>query len=146
MNGASDPARQGQLHSRRVLLRRLGEMALGAMITSVLAACGPAAATTPTSGPASAPAPNPTAAPAAAPTLAPAAAANPTTAPAAAAGGAPSGTLRYANADFCNESTGPDQPRIHLGLCHVRLAADVRRARRRRGQYRRQLYPERRTV
>ena len=107
MNGASDPARQGQLHSRRVLLRRLGEIALGAMTTSVLAACGPAAATTPTSGPASAPAPNPTAAPAAAPTLAPAAAANPTTAPAAAAGGAPSGTLRYANADFSNESLDP---------------------------------------
>jgi peptide/nickel transport system substrate-binding protein len=87
------------------------------MTTSVLAACGPAAAPAATSGPASAvtaaPA-GPTTAPAGAPILAPAAAANPTTAtanpttaPAAAASGAPSGTLRYANADFSNESMDP---------------------------------------
>lgn len=111
MNGASDPVSQGQVRSRRALLRHLGGIALGVMTTSVLAACGPAAAPAPTSGPAAA---APTSAPAAAPTLAPtvaanptAASANPTTAPAAAAGGAASGTLRYANADFSNESMDP---------------------------------------
>jgi peptide/nickel transport system substrate-binding protein len=94
--------------SRRELLAKIG---LAAASVSVLAACGPAAQ--PSSGPTSAPptsappaapaAPKPTTAPAAAPTAAPAA----TTAPATSTGGAPAGTLRYASADFSNESMDP---------------------------------------
>src|SRR5579864_4147620 len=93
---------------RRDVLRQVGALTLGVMATSVLAACGPAAAP---AAPTSAPAVSPTSAPtvgtrpttaAAAPTAAPA----PTTAPAAAAA-SPTGTLRYANADFSNESTDP---------------------------------------
>jgi peptide/nickel transport system substrate-binding protein len=105
--------------SRRAALR----VALGVMGASLLAACAPAApATPPTSAPAptAPPAAKPTTAPAAAPTAAPAAkpteapkpaattapAAAPTTAPAAAAA-APTGTLRYAAADFSSESMDP---------------------------------------
>jgi peptide/nickel transport system substrate-binding protein len=85
------------------------------MATSVLAACGPAAAPVPTSAPAAAPtAAAPTTGPASAPTAVPATASQPTTAPAAAptsapaaSGAAAGGTLRYANADFSNESTDP---------------------------------------
>jgi ABC-type transport system substrate-binding protein len=109
------------LWRRRALLRRVGGTVLGAATLSVLAACGPAAtpapaptaaAPAPTQPPAAAPtaAPKPTTAPApatAAPTAAPAAAAKPTAAPAAAAGGPPSGTLRYASADFAGESMDP---------------------------------------
>ena len=116
MNGAPD----SYVRSRRVLLRQLSALAVGAMATSVLAACGPAAAPATTSAPAAAPtaasaaAAAPTTAPAPAPTTAPAAASQPTTSPAsgptsapAASGAAASDTLRYANADFSNESTDP---------------------------------------
>jgi peptide/nickel transport system substrate-binding protein len=99
--------------SRREMLRRVGSLATAAV--SVLAACGPAAQ--PTSPPTQPPAGAPTQAPAAAPTQAAAAvptqaataAPKPTVAPTAAAvvGGAPSGNLRYANADFGNESMDP---------------------------------------
>ncbi|HET6317343.1 MAG TPA: ABC transporter substrate-binding protein, partial [Chloroflexota bacterium] len=109
-----------QLWSRRTALRA----ALGVMGASLLAACAPttpatpttapaaapttAAAAPPTTAPTAAPAAKPTTAPAAAPTAAPtaAAAAKPTTAPAAAAA-PPSGTLRYANPDFGQESMDP---------------------------------------
>jgi peptide/nickel transport system substrate-binding protein len=78
-------------------------------LPAIVAACGPAAAPpAPTSAPAPAAAPTtaPTAVPKPAATTAPAAVA--TTAPAAAAAGAaPSGTLRYASADFNNESMDP---------------------------------------
>ena len=50
MNGAPD----SHLSSRRVLLRQVSALAVGAMATSVLAACGPAAAPAPTSAPAAA--------------------------------------------------------------------------------------------
>jgi len=91
------------------------------MGASLLAACAPAtqpAAPTsaPAAAPTAAPAAKPTTAPAAAPTTAPtaapaaaptaAAAAKPTTAPAAAAA-APTGTLRFASADFAGESMDP---------------------------------------
>ncbi|MBV9323791.1 MAG: ABC transporter substrate-binding protein [Chloroflexi bacterium] len=107
---------QGQAWTRRTFLVRVGGTALGA--ATLLAACGPAAspaANTPaaaapaTAAPTTAPAAAPTTAPAA-PTTAPAAAPTspPTTAPAAApAGGAPTGNLRFANADFGNESMDP---------------------------------------
>src|SRR5207302_1053918 len=91
MNGAPNTASQTQLWSRRALLRRAG---LGAASLSILAACGPAA--TPAA---------PTSAPAAAP-ITPAAAAAPTTA-AASSAATPSGTLRYASADFGQESMDP---------------------------------------
>ena len=98
------------MNTRRELLRTV----LGAVSVSVLAACGPAAA--PSSGPTSAPTPAPastsapTSAPAAAtsaPTSAPAVSAPATAAPTSAGVSAPTGTLRYANADFSNESTDP---------------------------------------
>jgi peptide/nickel transport system substrate-binding protein len=103
-------ASQPQLWTRRVLLRRAG---LGAASLSILAACGPAATpAAPTSAPAVAPTSVPPAAPAVAATSAPAVA--PTSAPAAAAptsaskpAAAPTGTLRYANADFGQESMDP---------------------------------------
>jgi len=99
----------------------MGGTALGAAALSLLAACGPSgtpAASTPAAAgaPTSAPKPAATTAPAAAPTTAPAAAAGaattapgkPTTAPAAAASAAaPTGTLRYASADFSSESADP---------------------------------------
>jgi peptide/nickel transport system substrate-binding protein len=100
------------LLSRRTALRA----ALGLMGASLLAACVPTTPATPTSAPApaatakpaaaptTAPATAPTTAPATAPTAAPAAA--PTTAPATKAA-APTGTLRYANADFESESMDP---------------------------------------
>ncbi|HEY1296493.1 MAG TPA: hypothetical protein VGJ60_25735, partial [Chloroflexota bacterium] len=104
--------------SRRTFLLRVGGTALGA--ATLLAACGPSAtpaantpapaAPAPTAAPTAAPKPAATTAPAAAaPTTAPApAAAAPTTAPAAApAGGAATGTLKVANADFGNESMDP---------------------------------------
>jgi peptide/nickel transport system substrate-binding protein len=103
------------MFSRRELLRQMGTLTLGAMATSVLAACGPAAAPAPTSAPAPAPTTAPPAAaqPATA-AVAPTAAPAPTSAPApaptggpAAAAATPTGTLRYANADFSNESTDP---------------------------------------
>jgi peptide/nickel transport system substrate-binding protein len=107
MNGAENNASHTQLWSRRALLRRAS---LGAASLSILAACGPA--TTPVA-PTSAPAVAPTSAPAAAPTNAaaakpttPAAAAAPTTAPTSSAA-APSGTFRYASADFGQESMDP---------------------------------------
>ncbi len=105
------------LWSRRSALRAT----LGVMGASLLAACAPAtqpAAPTsaPAAAPTAAPAAKPTTAPAAAPTTAPtaapaaaptaAAAAKPTTAPAAAAA-APTGTLRFASADFAGESMDP---------------------------------------
>src|SRR5438552_17500670 len=108
MNGAPNTASQTQLWSRRALLRRAG---LGAARLSILAACSPAATpAAPTSAPAVAPtqpaaAPAPTSAPAAAP-ITPAAAAAPTTA-AASSAATPSGTLRYASADFGQESMDP---------------------------------------
>src|SRR5437870_1058169 len=108
MNRAPNTASQTQLWSRRALLRRAG---LGAASLSILAACGPAATpAAPTSAPAVAPtqpaaAPAPTSAPAAAP-ITPAAAAAPTTA-AASSAATPSGTLRYASADFGQESMDP---------------------------------------
>ena len=98
--------------SRRAFLRRAG---LGAVSLSILAACGPAAAPSPTSPPAAAtaaPAAAPPAAPKPAATTAPAAAATsepgaaPTTAPPAAAA-APTGTLNVAIADFSSESFDP---------------------------------------
>src|SRR5579864_763169 len=102
--------------SRRALLRGASVAALGAAGTSLLAACGPsgapAANTAAPAAPTAAPKPAATTAPAAAPTAAakPAAttapAAAPTTAPAAAAS-APTGTFRYANADFGSESVDP---------------------------------------
>src|SRR5947207_10198875 len=96
--------------SRRAFLWRVGGTVVGSI--SILSACGPAAAPAPTSPAAAAPTtpPAPTQAPtvAAAPTTQAAtptraAAAAPTTAPAT-TGAAPSETLRYANADFNNES------------------------------------------
>jgi peptide/nickel transport system substrate-binding protein len=97
--------------SRRELLAKIG---LAAASVSILAACGPAAqpssgptSAPPTSAPATTAAPKPTTAPAAVPTAAPTAAPKPTTAPATSAGGAPSGNLRYASADFSNESMDP---------------------------------------
>ena len=121
----AEPSYQGQtrLWNRRAALRA----ALGVMGASLLAACAPSTpAPAPTSAPAAAPtqapAAKPTTAPAAAPTTAPAAAptaaaaAKPTTAPAAAAttapakpaaSAAPTGTLRFANADFGSESMDP---------------------------------------
>jgi peptide/nickel transport system substrate-binding protein len=107
--------------NRRAALRA----ALGVMGASLLAACAPAAPTTaPAPAPTTPPAAAPTTAPAAAPTQAPAAAAKPTAAPAAApttapaaaaaptsatasSAAAPTGTLRYANADFGQESMDP---------------------------------------
>jgi len=102
-----------QMWRRRSALR----VAFGVMGASLLAACTPAAAPAPTTAPApakpteapkpAAPTAAPTTAPAAAPTTAPAAA-KPTEAPKpAAAAAAPTGTLRYASADFGNESTDP---------------------------------------
>src|SRR5437868_4832642 len=119
MNTEPKNARQSQLWSRRTLLWRLGGTAFGAATLSLLAACGPAAspapaaptqaAAAPTSPPAaaptSAPATAPTSAPATAPTTAPAAA-KPTTAAASSAAAA-TGTLRYASADFGQESMDP---------------------------------------
>ena len=95
------------------------------MGASLLAACAPstpapAPTTAPAAAPTQAPAAKPTTAPAAAPTTAAAAApttapaAKPTAAPAAAAttapakpSAAPTGTLRYASADFGSESMDP---------------------------------------
>jgi ABC-type transport system substrate-binding protein len=78
---------------------------LGSAAT-LLAACGQASPAAPTAAPAAPP--KPTAAPAAAPTTAPTSAPAATSAPVAATGGAaPTGTLRYANADFNNESMDP---------------------------------------
>ncbi len=105
------------LWSRRSALRAT----LGVMGASLLAACAPgtqpaAPTSAPAAAPTAAPAAKPTTAPAAAPTTAPtaapaaaptaAAAAKPTTAPAAAAA-APTGTLRFASADFAGESMDP---------------------------------------
>jgi peptide/nickel transport system substrate-binding protein len=115
MNEELSMATRSPMWRRRALLRRVGGAVIGAAGLSALVACGPAAAppsNAPTTAPAAAPttapaaAPKPTTPPAAAPTAAPAAAAAPTTAPAAAApaGGAPSGTLRYASADFSSET------------------------------------------
>ena len=120
MNGEPTKASQ-TLWSRRATLRAT----LGVMGASLLAACAPATpapapttapaaaptvapAAKPTTPPAPAPTTAPTTAPAAAPTVAPttAAAAKPTTAPAAAAA-EPTGTLRYASADFGQESMDP---------------------------------------
>ncbi|MBV8716898.1 MAG: ABC transporter substrate-binding protein [Chloroflexi bacterium] len=101
---------------RRRLLRLAAGTLLGAGGLSLLAACGPAAAPANPTAAAPAPtqavaaptaAPQPTTAPAAAATTAPTAAPKPTTAPATSAGAAPSGTLRFANADFGNESMDP---------------------------------------
>jgi peptide/nickel transport system substrate-binding protein len=105
------------------MLRQVGTLTVGVMATSVLAACGPAAAPA-SHAPGAAAAQPATAAPgttAAAPTAAPGTAAAAPTGAAAAAPGAgpastvapgtpattPTGTLRYANADFSNESTDP---------------------------------------
>jgi peptide/nickel transport system substrate-binding protein len=117
MYGDFDLASRNLLFRRRSLLRRVGTTVIGAAgLAALAAACGPAgtpasstpapASNPPTAAPAAAPttapAPAATTAPAAAATTAPAAA---TTAPAAAASGsAPTGTLRYANADFSSES------------------------------------------
>jgi peptide/nickel transport system substrate-binding protein len=103
-------------------LQRAGSTAFGAVsLTAIVAACGPSApAAAPTQPAAPAPtqpaavAPTQPAAVAAAPTK-PAAAAAPTTPAAAAApttaaastAGAPTGTLRFANADFAGESMDP---------------------------------------
>jgi len=108
-------ASRRHLWSRRTALRA----ALGVMGASLLAACAPAAAPAPTTAPAPAAkpteapkpaapttAPAPTAAAAAKPTEAPKPAAAPTTAPATTSA-APSGTLRYASADFGSESLDP---------------------------------------
>src|SRR5688500_4501200 len=117
VKGEPSTASQSRLWSRRVALRA----ALGVMGASLLAACAPAAAPTapaptakpaaaPTTAPAAAPtqaaAAKPTTAPAAAPTAAPAAKPAATTAPATTSA-APSGTLRYASADFSSESLDP---------------------------------------
>src|SRR5215471_9375158 len=95
----TQPKNVRQLWSRRHMLRRVSGGLLGVAGVSLLAACGPAA--TPSS-------PAPTTAPAA-PTQAPAAAA--TTAPAATtastSSGNASGTLRFASADFGQESMDP---------------------------------------
>jgi peptide/nickel transport system substrate-binding protein len=101
MKEAPNNASRTQLLSRRAVLRRAGLMTAS---LSIIAACGPAVA------PAA-----PTSAPAAAPTSAPAVAAKPTTAAAAAkpttaaasSAAAPTGTLRYASADFGQESMDP---------------------------------------
>jgi peptide/nickel transport system substrate-binding protein len=118
MNEAPNHASHTQLWSRRTVLRRVG---LATASLSILAACGPATTpAAPTSAPAAAPtsapvAPPTTAAAAAKPTTPAAAAAAPTTAavaakPTAAAAtsaATPTGTLRYANADFGQESMDP---------------------------------------
>jgi hypothetical protein len=103
MTGSPD----SRARRRRDVLRQVATLTLGVMATSVLAACGPAAAPAPTSTPAVGPTTAPTTAtqPATA-AVAPTAAPAPTGA-AAAAAAAPTGTLRYANADFSNESTDP---------------------------------------
>jgi peptide/nickel transport system substrate-binding protein len=121
VNDEPNNATQTRLWLRRAFLRRAGTTVLGAASLSAILACGPSAPTSSTpaaAAPTSPPKPAPTAAPAAAPTTAPAAAptAAPTTAPASApkpttapatAGAAPTGTLRYANADFGQESMDP---------------------------------------
>jgi peptide/nickel transport system substrate-binding protein len=117
MNGQPSNARQTQLWSRRAMLLRVGGTALGVASLSTILACGPStapastpAAAAPTSPPkpaaTTAPAAAATSAPAPAATTAPAGVAKPTTAPASAAA-APTGTLRYASADFGNESMDP---------------------------------------
>jgi len=100
-------ARESRL-SRREMLRLVSSYAVAAVSVSVLAACGPAAQPTspPTQAPAAAPTQAPTQAALAAPTQAATVASNPTAAPAGAAG-APGGNLRYASADFSNESMDP---------------------------------------
>jgi len=113
VNGEATNAHNIQLWSRRTAVRAT----LGLMGASLLAACAPAAAPTPTSPPAAAPTTppaRPTTAAAAAPTQPPTAAAKPTTLPTAAPtaapatkAAAPTGTLRYANADFQSESVDP---------------------------------------
>jgi peptide/nickel transport system substrate-binding protein len=113
MNGEPNSVSQTLLWRRRSVLRRVGATVLGAAgLSALAAACGPAAtpaSNTPAAAsnpPTAAPAAKPTTAPAAAPTTAPVAAA--TSAPAAAASTtAPTGELRYANADFGNESVDP---------------------------------------
>jgi len=131
VHGQPDNASQTQRWGRRAFLVRAGGTAFGAMSLSLLAACAPSAPAAAPTQPAAAPAPTqpaaaapttapakpaaaaPTAAPAAAPTTAPAAA--PTVAPAkpaattapATTAAAPTGTLRYANADFGQESMDP---------------------------------------
>jgi peptide/nickel transport system substrate-binding protein len=103
MNGAPNYASQTQLWSRRTLLRRAGTTALGAAsLSAILAACGPSAV--PASSTPAASVPTSPAQPAA--TSAPASAPAATAAPASAAA-APSGTLRYASADFAGESMDP---------------------------------------
>ncbi|MBV9597827.1 MAG: ABC transporter substrate-binding protein [Chloroflexi bacterium] len=98
-------------YTRRALLQRIGTIALGGVAVGVLAACGPAAQapaqTSTTAAPASTPAPVATTAAVAAPTTA-ASQAGPaaTVAPATASGGS-SQTLRYASADFSNETLDP---------------------------------------
>src|SRR5438477_12209864 len=114
MNAEPKNARQSELWSRRALLWRVGGTAFGTATLSLLAACGPAAAPAPVA-PTSAPAAAPTSAPAAAAKPTTAAATAPTTAPAAvkpttaaaSSAAAPSGTLRYASADFTQESLDP---------------------------------------
>jgi peptide/nickel transport system substrate-binding protein len=117
MHAEPSNERQTQLWSRRAVLRRVGSTALGAASLSAILACGPsnAPASTPAASVATSP-PKPaattapavaaTSAPAPAATTAPASAAKPTAAPASAAA-APTGTLRYANADFGQESMDP---------------------------------------
>jgi multiple sugar transport system substrate-binding protein len=84
----SSEGNQGSIDRSLTRRKMLRYTFVSAAVTSILAACGQAAAPAPTAAPA-APAAQPTTPPAAAPTTAPAAAAKPTTAPAAAATTAP---------------------------------------------------------
>jgi peptide/nickel transport system substrate-binding protein len=113
VNEGSEFTGRGGPCSRRAVLRYVGSITLGAVGVSVGACSSPAPASTGTAAPAtsalarSVPTSAAGSATSAAPTSSSASsAAAATSAPAATAAG-PSGTLRYATADFANESMDP---------------------------------------
>ncbi len=115
MDGELSLASRNLRWRRRSLLRRVGTTVIGAAgLAALAAACGPAgtpsgntqapATNPPTPAGAAAPTAPAAAAPATSATVAPPAATTAPAAPAASGGSAPSGTLRYANADFSSET------------------------------------------